>query len=611
MWRNSLFLAVLVVQVLNAAAVVTVYNDDEVSVDAYVQRNGSTYTSTVTIASKTSYDFPDPTSSGTIQVKYNVYSASAVNAVRDSVGWYVPNHSYTLRFINASGADWTPRIMINGSQVDVWGVVANGAEVSNVRHYWTGSGTLTVRKLGPNTLASPSGGYWLADSVPVARGATKPTFIFVGGGEVYKVTRCIENFYLSEVKGTWYRDGVAVRRENIPPGGRVCHTYDEYGFTPHTYNETIAWWLTRLEDGELVGELVEQTVGTDYGNSTTLGGSTNVVAATTPPGGGQTVWSTNFASTSSNAPIRFTETNLVGGLTEGTAQAGFNALISAENTAAQSIVAAIGDAKNGIVAAVNAIDIGGSGGTNVVNVNVTNLLTLTNIGDTNLVSRWDAWTNAGELARSQSHALTNLANTVPTHEGIATGQGTLTDIEGLVTAPTVSTGSAGDWTVSVAGYSFDLNPMNHPDVAALMVACKGWVRWLVYFLFVLAVFKRLDQCIGEGMLTQQGRVPNVQVLGNSVGATLAPVYVTVIATALLGLLAALLTLAQASNVAFLAISADPFSGAGGAVGMGVWLANQCLPFDTIIGLGIGYLIIIWQSRGILWGTQLVIRLLLA
>jgi len=612
-------LLVLGLQVLTVlglqAGTITVENKEPDTVTVTVRQNGTTKDSRSFAANETfTFNSGNITAGVDCEIRYTY-----TGVTRTAGTWpegagnaQIPSSRFNIRVINNTGSAVDPRVRRNGAEVNNWADIAPGGSAETGAPGWSdfwfgGGGTYTVRNAYNSTDANPTIGLATADYVQ-GFGATPGQMVFTFGSATYDVTRCIKNQYLNDVWGVWWRDGVQVYREKIPPGQTVCKTWSESAGVSHSYAEFVEFWVTTTDgQGNLNSDLVSQTAGAL--NANTGSQATNNYNGPALPAGTTAgpIAQSNFVGSGSSAALGFTNTNLGGGASEGTSQAGFNGVISAVNASADKITGAVITTGDKIVDAL-----GGFGnGTNNVFVSVTNTLSVTNIGDTNLVTRWDAWTNAGEASRATFGNVTNLVTTLPTHESIATGQGTLSDFEGLATGPSVGTGSAGNWVIAAGGYSFDLNPMNHPDVAALMIATKGWVRFLVYFVFVLAVFKRLDAVMAESMTTEQTRIPNVQVLGNSVGAIAAPAYVALVATLMLAVLAGLLVIAQSYGAAFTFLGTDPFAGASGPVGMSVWLANQCLPLDTIVALSFAFLGVLWQSRSILWASQIVIRLLVA
>jgi len=596
-------LTLLVLASVAQAGNLTVINQDSIGHNPRIKKNGVVVWTPGVVAAEATGNFTDSIiDTGTItgEVTYNgrTYQMSGSFSGGSGTLTIVNMRFYASIQNNLSVAD-SPKIFINGVLNHSWGSLPAGTSGTGNYTWWDfGNATFTVKQSN-NTLGIPNAGYSIGDYVGGL------TMSFYLGSSSYNITRCIRNQYLSPVTGKWYRDGVLVYREEIPAGQSVCKTFAESSGS-HTFEEYIDWWLNTMIDGELSGELVEQAVG----SSVLSGANTNTYDIASPPlPAGSTsspIAQTNFLTGGYGNVVGFTNTALGGTASEGTLQAGLNSLVVSGSAGTEKIVAAVNQARDGIVSAIWA------NGSNGINVNITNGFAFTNMGDTNLSARWDVWTNRGAVTEGNLGALPNLPGTVTSHESIGTGQSSFGDLVAVVPGSGASpVAGTAPWSLDVAGFTVDLNPANHELFGPLLTQVKSWVRFLVYFVFCFAVFRRLDAIVGEGMLTQQGRAPNVQVLGNSVGMAAAPAYLAAIATALVALVAGVVTIAQAQGVAFAVLGTDPFAGASGPIALGVGLAYFSLPLDTIITLALAYLVIFWQSRSLLWGTQIVIRLMLA
>jgi len=615
--RRLLVLGVQILTVLGLqAGTITVQNLEPDTVDVAVRQNGTTKDSR-SFASQETYTFNtgNITAGVDCEIRYTYTGVTRIAGTwsEGSSNAKIPSSRFNIRVINNTGSAIDPRVRRNGTQVSDWADIASGGSSETSAPGWSdfwygGGGTYTVRNAYNSTDANPTAGLATVDYVQ-GFGASPGQMVFTFGSATYDVTRCIKNQYLSDVWGIWWRDGVQVYREKIAPGRTVCKTWTESAGVSHFYAEFVEFWLTTTDaDGNLSSELVNQTAGTLNANTTSQGTNNYNGPAL---GGGETIApiaQTNFTGGGTLAAVGFTNQNLGGGASEGTSQAGFNGIISAVNASADKISGAVITSSDKIVEALG----GFGGGTNVVNVSVTNALTITNMGDTNLISRWDAWSNRGASIEA---ALFNATNyTTQAADAEATGVRATLDAMGFPSGlpiPATPGGGPDAWTVSVGGYTFNLDPVSHPLVGPLMTFVRSCLVYLMLALYAVAVFKRLDEASHQTMLATQTRIPSIQILGNSVGWLSSPLLLALVSTTLVAVPTALLVIWQAdANVAGFASGIGSLVSSGsGPVGMALRLAWAVIPFETLFTLLGSWFLVMVQSRTIVWIASLIIRLI--
>jgi len=615
------------VQVLTAlcsyGGTITVENLEPDTVNVII-RQGGTSKAAADVGAGASYEFNtgNITDDVDCEVRYT-YSGSTRTAgtwPEGSTTAQIPSSRFVLRVINNTAVAVTPSFSRNGTTQFQWGSIAaytTGDSASpHYSDFWYGGpGTWEVfMHDSPFTEANPTAG--LASSSYIQGfGAAPGVMIFTFGDASYLVTRCIKNNHSGAATFIWERDSVVARTEyNVPPGHTVCHVYTETAGTSHNYREQVQMVTTTLnEDGSLSLGSDLQTVGTLNNNGGTIGATNSVAGPSLAQGSSfGSIAQSNYLSGGASAPVGFTNVNFGGGASEGSLQAGFNGLITANGANTDRIVGAVTDAKTGIVGAINSL------GSNDVVVSVTNLLSLTNslsvtnFGDTNLANRWDAWSNAGVAVVASIGNGTNYASI----ETFAEDTGVRADLEAMgfpdglpVPGPQGSMHSA--WVINIMGYTFDLDPVTHPIVGPLLTFLRGCIVYLMLGIYTATIFKRLDEASHQTMLATQTRIPAINVMGNSVGWASSPLLLALVSTTLVAVPSALLVIWQAdSNVdGFHSGASTLLNGGTGVVGMALYLAWAVIPFETLFTLLGGWFLVMVQSRTIVWMATFIIRLI--
>jgi len=619
--RPSRCLHFLGVQILIAASLhagtITIENLEPDTVDVTLRQSGVVKVGGESFAAgqTRTITHANLTSGVDIEVRYT-YEGTTRTAgtwAEGSSTGKIPSSRFKIKVINNTGAAVDPRIRRNGAQVNDWVDIAPGGTSETAAPGWSdfwfgGFGTYTVRNAYTGTDANPTAGFPTADYVQGFT-AQPGLMVFTFGSGTYEVTRCIKNQYLSDVWGKWFRNGVQMHLVKIAPGQTVCKTFVETAGVPAAFAEFVEYWVTGTdENGALSSELLSQAAGTLAASTANIG--TNNYNGPALPSGTTAgpIAQSNFVGSGSSAALGFTNVNLGGGASEGTSQAGFNGVISAVNAGADKITGAVITTGDKIVDALD----GFGGGTNVVNVSVTNALTITNMGDTNLITRWDAWSNRGASIEA---ALFNATNyTTQAADAEATGVRATLDAMGLpggLPIPSTPGGGPDSWTITVGNYTFNLDPVTHPLVGPLIVFIRGCIVYLMLGIYTVSVFKRLDEASHQTMTAMQTHVPNIQVMGNSVGWLSSPILLALVSTTLVSVPTALLALWQADSevAAFSGGVGTLISVGSGPVGMALRLAWAVIPFETMFTLIGSWFLVMVQSRTIVWIASLIIRLI--
>jgi len=599
------------------AGTITVENLDADTVTVLVRQNGTTKTSG-DVAAFSTYTFNagviDTGVAIEIRYTYQGVTRTAGTWAEGSSDAKIPSSRFRIRVINNTASAVNPLIRRNGSTVNDWGTLAaystTETSVNGWSDFWFGGpGTYTVRNGINSTDANPTGGLATGDYVQ-GFGVAPGVMIFTFGSATYQVTRCIRNNHTGFVNMYWERDGVTVRTEYaVPPGVTVCHTYNETAGTSHNYREQVQVMVTQVNpDGShsLVSNI--ETTGELNNNGGQSTGTGDYAGPDLPSNGTRSpIAQTNF--TGGNGVVGFTNQNLSGGSSEGTLQAGFNAVIAADNANTDRVVSAVTAAGEGIEGALGNLSF-----TNPVTVNITNNITLTNLGDgTNLITRWDAWSNAGAAVGALASSATNYA----TKEADVESSGVRGVLEnfgfpsGLPAPSLPGTGGAADWQVTVGSYTFNLDPVTHPLFGPLLAFLRNIVLYVMLGLYAVIVFRRLDECSQDIHGATQLRVPHVTVMGNTVGWASSPVLITVVSTLIVGVPTALLAIWQAdpSVSTFAGGIASVFASASGPAAMAVRLADSVIPLDSLVTLVGSWFVVMMQSRVIVFIASFVMRLL--
>jgi len=581
------------------AGTLTLRNNEPVTVQAKWKANGTTiYTDNIPANSevtKTDSAFDSPAAlTGSYVHPSSGVTFNGCNTVTSGGTVILPSTRFHLIGENNTGATRTGvKIKRNGTTIITIGTLTAGTGFDDplfTMEQYGGAGTLTVTDDGGAWL--PVAGY--ASSAYV-RGCNESggtmTFTVVAG--TTNVTRSVTNNYGASLKVTFYRDGVLQDTQYINAGEVASYTHVVATPGSYVFRED-ANFLTLSVNGDGNLEPV-YTSGGEIATGSGPGGSTVTPAnlPDQPP-------KLNAGDLITGGSINWGTNSPTGAATEGSFQAG-----------TEGVIKAIKDNTAGIVAALDGL-------TNSVNVSVsnavsvTNALTITNIGDTNLVERWDYQTNRGAQIEAAVGNATNYAQMSNNIPQIGTSLAVVDSINAnaMTTPGSVSTGP---WLITIAGMTIDANPVNSALFGPLISSVKEWIRYLILGLYTWAVFRRLDDVLSKAQLPQQARIPQVTIFGNNVGAALATVVVTTLATLMVTIPTVLLGLWQGdANVAtFISSGSTLFTGAAGPVQMAVGLFEAFVPLDTLFTCIVSLFVVYVKSRAILWLSSMIIRFLIA
>jgi hypothetical protein len=168
----------------------------------------------------------------------------------------------------------------------------------------------------------------------------------------------------------------------------------------------------------------------------------------------------------------------------------------------------------------------------------------------------------------------------------------------------------------MGSYTIDCNPMDNADVADFASWFRNLTEWLVGIGFIGMVLKDGTNATRTALLTPQGQFPKLTVLGNSIGWPLAAVYVVAIVAAIAAVPFAVVTWFSVGNTGAMwwqQIAVNPFSGqgAGRAVGLSLWLADQFLPMSYIVSSLLYYIAFRFTLNGVVTVAATIVRAMMA
>jgi len=145
----------------------------------------------------------------------------------------------------------------------------------------------------------------------------------------------------------------------------------------------------------------------------------------------------------------------------------------------------------------------------------------------------------------------------------------------------------------MVAYSFDMNPMDYPDIVDLAAFVRKVMTWVVGIGFLLKIIGDISAAVGQMMSTAQGQVPRITVLGNTVGWVAAGVYLIGIVAVLIGVPLLVVTYLTSSGFGpsvWSQIQTNPFSSSGyGAAMIGaLWLADKFVPLYFVVATTLYY-----------------------
>lgn len=168
--------------------------------------------------------------------------------------------------------------------------------------------------------------------------------------------------------------------------------------------------------------------------------------------------------------------------------------------------------------------------------------------------------------------------------GIAASTGTKNLLEGFtdgVDPGNASKSAPGGWNLSLAGHSFDLNPMNIPFVAAAASWLRGLITWAFWAFFLLYAWKYLDASMSAAMRTQQSASAGTSIAGTNINTVTALAMAALIVVATAAVPAFAVTYLSGSG-GLAAISVNPFTSADSVVRQAVWLMDNFIPIDLLV-----------------------------
>jgi hypothetical protein len=165
-------------------------------------------------------------------------------------------------------------------------------------------------------------------------------------------------------------------------------------------------------------------------------------------------------------------------------------------------------------------------------------------------------------------------------------------------------------------YTIDCNPLDNPDIADFATWFRNAMEWLVGIGFVGMVLRDGATATRTAFLTPQGQFPKLMVLGNSVGWPLAALYIVAIIAALVAVPYAIVTafsVGSGGQMWWQQVAVNPFSGAGAgrAVGLSLWLADQFMPMSYIVSSALYYITFRFTLNKIVTVAATIVRALMA
>jgi hypothetical protein len=168
----------------------------------------------------------------------------------------------------------------------------------------------------------------------------------------------------------------------------------------------------------------------------------------------------------------------------------------------------------------------------------------------------------------------------------------------------------------VGTYTIDCNPMDNPNVADLAGWFRGLMEWVIGLGFVGLVLRDGMEATRGVFMSPQGQFPKLEVLGNSVGWSLAAVYIVALIAALVAVPFAVVTwlsVGATGQMWWQQVAVNPFSGngVGAAVSLSLWLADQFLPMSYIVSSALYYISFRFALGGIVTVAATIVRALMA
>jgi hypothetical protein len=168
----------------------------------------------------------------------------------------------------------------------------------------------------------------------------------------------------------------------------------------------------------------------------------------------------------------------------------------------------------------------------------------------------------------------------------------------------------------VGNYTIDCNPMDNPNVADLAGWFRNLMEWVIGLGFVGLVLRDGMEATRAVFMSPQGQFPKLEILGNSVGWSLAAVYIVALIAALVAVPFAVVTwfsVGATGQMWWQQVAVNPFSGngVGAAVSLSLWLADQFLPMSYIVSSALYYISFRFALGGIVTVAATIVRALMA
>ncbi len=168
----------------------------------------------------------------------------------------------------------------------------------------------------------------------------------------------------------------------------------------------------------------------------------------------------------------------------------------------------------------------------------------------------------------------------------------------------------------IGDYAIDCNPMDNADIADFAGWFRSVMEWVVGLGFIGLVLRDGATATHSALQTPQGQFPKLTVLGNSFGWPLAAVYIVAIVAAMAAVPFALVTwfsVGQTGQMWWQQIALNPFSGegAGRAVALSLWLADQFFPMSYMVSSAIYYIAFRLALTGVVSVAATIVRALMA